>query len=158
MCKRCKTNQVSILYTTHTWALDCAILRGECYDGKINPVSTLQRALLSVLSEQIKSVRNASKGSLVSCAKIFISTCYHCISNLYTMHPKGPWWIVQKYKHMLSVQIKSVRNASKGTLVNCAITVLDWLTANPRDTQCNILQCNNSRWYSLLWGLHMLHC
>ena len=62
------------------------------------------------------------------------------------------------YKHMLSLQIKSVRNASKGTLVNCAITVLDWLTASPRDTQCNILQCNNSRWYSLLWWLHMLHC
>ena len=54
-----------------------------------------------------------------------INTCYQCKSNLYAMHPKGPWWIVQKLKHMLSVQIISVRNASKGTLVNCAISVLD---------------------------------
>ena len=56
MCKRCKTNQVSIVYTTHTWALDDAILQGECYDGKINPVSTLQRALVVFVKIQAHAI------------------------------------------------------------------------------------------------------
>ena len=47
-----------------------------------------------MLSLHIKSVHNASKGTLVNCAKIWA----HANQN---------------------VQIKSVRNASKGSLVNC---------------------------------------
>ena len=49
---------------------------------------------------------------------------------------REPWSIVQKYKHMLSVQIKYVRNASKGTLVNCAKIKAHAISANQICTQC----------------------